>query len=156
MQVSKTSPMHQKRERISFWASVPHSLWQTRHEKGKKHVLTYLIVLSTTKNSPSHHKAVCVLAQLRVLCYERKSKSRWQAEKLNKQFWLKPQTNKWAMSPNPRLWHSSLHRHIFGFLHYRLLFHVLFGVFFNVKASMQCERWQRALQESGCGRIASS
>lgn len=147
-----------KREKESTSEHLYHSLVQRRHETGKKCGLTRLIVPFTMKNSPSHHKAVCVLAQLRVLWYEQKSKSHWQAEKLNKQFWLKPQTNKWAMSPNPRLWHSLLH----GAASVASLgssttdfCSVCFLVLSHVKASMQCERWQRVLQESGCGRIAA-
>lgn len=148
-----------KRENESISEHLYHSLVQRRHEKGKKCGLTYLLVLFTMKNSPSHHRAVCVLAQLRVPCYEQKSKSHWQAEKLNKQFWLKPQTNKRAMSPKPRLWHSLLHRAVAdtslgsSTTDYCS---VCFLFLNNLKASMQREHRQRALQKSGCGRIASS
>lgn len=148
-----------KRENESISEHLYHSLAQRRHEKGKKRGLTCLLVLFTMKNSPSHHKAVCVLAQLCVLCYEQKSKSRWQAEKLNKQFWLKPQTNKWAMAPNPRLWQSLIHRAVSDTAlgsSTTDYCSVCFLFLNNLKASMQWEQWQRALQKSGWGRIASS
>lgn len=148
-----------KREKQSISKHLYQSLVQRQQEKGKKCRSTCLVVPFTVKNSPSHQKAVCILAQLHVLCYEQKSKSHWQAKKLNKQFWLKPQTNKWAMSPNPRLWHSLPHRAVSdtslgsSTTDYCSMCFLFLN---NLKASMQSERWQQALQKSGCGRIASS
>lgn len=160
MQICQTGPLYQKRERIHFRASVSqpsvNKIW-----KGQKNVVWHIhlsfsqwrIHLLLTK------LYVCVLAQLRVLWYKQKSKSRWRAEKLNKQFWLKPQTNKWAMSPNPRVWHSLLHRAVSDTsLGYSTTDYcsVCFLSWNNLKASMQWEHRQRALQKTGCGRTASS
>lgn len=130
-----------------------HDLVQRRQERGIKCGLTCLVPF--TMNSPSYHRAVCVLAWLCVLCYE--WKSCWQAEKL-KAILVKT-TNKWATFLSPRLWHSLLHRascnsslssSITGYCSVCILFSNY------LKASVQCEHWQWALQKFRCGTIASS
>lgn len=92
----------------------------------------------------------CMCPGMTVFCYELKS---W------KQFWLKPQTNKWPMFLNPRLWSSLLHRALCNTsLGSSTTDYCSVCALFlnNLKASVQCEHWQWTLQKSGCGTIASS
>lgn len=156
MEIRNTGPLHWKKRKQERTISehLYHNLVQRRQEKGIRSGLTRLIPV-TMKNSPSYYRAVCVLAWLCSVMSGRvggKLKS-W------KQFWLKPQTNKWAVFPNSRLWRSLLHRALCNTsLGSSTTDYCSVCILFlnNLKASVQCEHWEWALQKSGCGTIASS
>lgn len=128
---------------ITISEHLYHNLVQRRLEKGIKCglicIVPFTIHLPITELYVSWCDCVCSVVSGSV----GKLKS-W------KQFWLNPRTNKWAIFPNPRVWHSSPHRALCntslgssttGYCSMCILF------LNYLKASVQCEYWQWAWQE---------